>query len=89
MSAATDHSSKHKHQHVTGGRAAAMKESFGASVTASAEEKLALANKMAAQEKQLNELNARMQALETKYDGLNRQLQEVRQQKNGCACIIA
>jgi hypothetical protein len=58
-----------------GSRAAALREGFGPAASASAEEKIA-------------ELEMKVAALETKYTGVTRSIEELRSQKSSCACVI-
>lgn len=73
---------------VVGGRAAAMKESFGASTIASADEKLASANLTASQNQKISELESKVAQLEQRVNGLTTSLNEVRNQRSSCSCVI-
>ena len=68
---------------VSGGRAAAMKETFGSSIVASADEKLAQAEASAAFKRRVDEMEAKITNLEKKVSAL-----ENAPKPSGGCCVI-
>lgn len=71
-----------------GGRAAAMKESFGPAVVASADAKVADASRTAAYYASVDELQKQVAALEDKVRTISTDVERLRAQQSSCACII-
>lgn len=73
---------------IVGGRAAAMREQFGAATTTAADSRLGDATRQAQYYSTVDELQSKLQQLEAKVQTLSTDVEHLRSQRSSCACTI-
>eukprot|EP01039_Chlorochromonas_danica_P003854 gene3853-4211_t len=73
---------------IVGGRAAAMREQFGAVTTTAADARLGDATRQANYYSTVDELQSKLQQLEAKVQTLSTDVEHLRSQQSSCACTI-